>query len=141
MPSLLPLKPEHASAMIEIARHSFPKVWKLEEFQYFLNHRAARSFGIFESETLISYCLALLAGGTLDIISLATHEGSRRKGFALQLMGEYMKDPFIQEIHLEVMVGNDSAILFYKKLGFAEQGVRKKYYANKHDALVMNWKR
>ena len=41
---------------------------------------------------------------------------------------------------LEVRVSNAPAIGLYKKFGFAEAGVRPKYYENGEDALIM-WRK
>ena len=39
---------------------------------------------------------------------------------------------------LEVRVGNDAAQHLYRKLGFEDGGIRKRYYSdNQEDALVM----
>ena len=128
-----------APAMIEIASRSFPKVWKLEEFIFFVNHTASRSFGLFleKDNQLLCYSLGLLAAGTLDLISIATQEEYRRKGLARDLMALYFSAKEIEEIHLEVKVGNAAAVPFYESLGFQRIGLRKKYYANKWDAIVM----
>ena len=41
-------------------------------------------------------------------------------------------------ITLEVSNKNENAILLYKKCGFKEVGIRKKYYIDS-DAIVMKW--
>ena len=41
---------------------------------------------------------------------------------------------------LEVRSSNTPAIRLYEKFGFITEGIRKKYYDNKEDALIM-WKR
>lgn len=46
----------------------------------------------------------------------------------------------IDAITLEVGASNDRAIGLYRRFGFESVGVRKKYYDNTEDALIM-WKR
>ncbi len=48
-----------------------------------------------------------------------------------------VSDNNIKEISLDVRVSNNKAISLYKKYGFKEALVRKKYYENQEDAIVM----
>ena len=41
---------------------------------------------------------------------------------------------------LEVRKGNNVAINLYKKFGFVEEGIRKKYYADTGDDAIIMWK-
>ena len=60
----------------------------------------------------------------------------RKKGIASSLI-QYVFDNYdLESITLEVRVGNLSAINLYKKCGFIECSVRKKYYGNE-DALML----
>ena len=43
----------------------------------------------------------------------------------------------ITQIFLEVRVSNESAKALYLKLGFKPVGIRKNYYENSEDAIVM----
>ena len=43
----------------------------------------------------------------------------------------------VNELFLEVRVSNTPARSLYKKMGFEEVGVRKKYYEDTEDAIVM----
>lgn len=50
------------------------------------------------------------------------------------------KDRKLKDITLEVNVNNIPAINLYKKYEFEEVGVRKKYYNNVDDAIIMTLK-
>ena len=43
----------------------------------------------------------------------------------------------IERMTLEVRVSNHSAQRLYERMGFETQGIRKKYYEDKEDALIM----
>lgn len=50
------------------------------------------------------------------------------------------KDRKLKDITLEVNINNIPAINLYKKYSFEEVGIRKKYYNNIDDALIMTKK-
>ena len=50
------------------------------------------------------------------------------------------KERKLKDITLEVNINNISAINLYKKYDFKEVGLRKKYYNNCDDALIMTLK-
>ena len=50
------------------------------------------------------------------------------------------KENNIKLLNLEVNTQNTIAINFYKKYNFNEVGLRKKYYDNTYDALLMTYK-
>ena len=47
------------------------------------------------------------------------------------------KERKLKDITLEVNVNNIPAINLYKKYNFKEVGIRKKYYNNTDDAIIM----
>ena len=50
--------------------------------------------------------------------------------------GRYTAEHTLMDANLEVSKLNSKAILLYKKLGFKENGVRKKYYSDGSDAIL-----
>ena len=75
-----------------------------------------------------------------DIMNIAVKDDYRRQGIATLLLNtllNYCKKNDIKTINLEVNEENFSAIALYKKLGFTECGLRKKYYDKKYDAILM----
>lgn len=75
------------------------------------------------------------------MVTVATHPDFRRRGFAEQLMIgiiEKVREAEGTSVTLEVRVSNVAAQELYRKLGFAEVGLRKAYYNDNHeDALLM----
>ena len=67
----------------------------------------------------------------------------RGQGYAHKLL-EHIQTRAVAEgaewLTLEVRSSNTPAIRLYEKFGFITEGIRKKYYDNKEDALIM-WKR
>jgi [ribosomal protein S18]-alanine N-acetyltransferase len=91
----------------------------------------------FQKNKIISYIFFVENPWELDILRVATHLEYRKKGFAGDLLLNLQS--LQKQIHLEVNVANFSAIQFYKKYGFKEIGLRKKYYKTGEDACCMTW--
>lgn len=71
-----------------------------------------------------------------EIIDIFVLDNYRRKGLASILINEILKDYDIENITLEVSKENINAIYLYRKLGFKEVAIRKKYYEN-NDGILM----
>ena len=71
---------------------------------------------------------------------IATGLSYRRKGVATKLLSEaigMLKNLGVNRLLLEVNETNIGAIELYKKLGFKQISIRKKYYKGQFDALIM----
>lgn len=76
-----------------------------------------------------------------DITNVAVAPSHRKKGYGEALVSkavELAKEKQLEMILLEVRVSNAPAISLYKKMGFEELGLRKKFYEHPvEDALIM----
>ena len=73
-----------------------------------------------------------------NIAILSTYRGHGIGDLLLKAMLEYAKILGVKKFTLEVRVSNEVAINLYKKNGFQNGGIRKKYYTdNQEDARVM----
>ena len=78
-----------------------------------------------------------------EILQMVIDLPFQKNGYGFLLLNEIvdiLDKENIQQIFLEVRVGNDGAIKLYDKLGFNIIGKRKNYYtinAQKYDALLM----
>ena len=73
-----------------------------------------------------------------EVLNFVVDESYQRQGYGQKLfdkMVENMKN--IKKITLEVRASNIKGINFYTKNGFKQVGVRKKYYKNGEDALLL----
>ena len=135
--SISPLSFQHITGIRAIAVLSFPLLWSEKEFGYFLAHESGHCFGLFSQAGLEAYFLSLLAQGDLDIVSIATHPRSRRKGLAKEILLYCEKIPGVMRLFLEVESENGAAIGLYQKAGYKKYGLRKGYYQGKKDAILM----
>ncbi len=62
----------------------------------------------------------------------------QKKGYGLHLLEKILEENSIHKsVFLELKYSNISALKLYKKVGFKEYNIRKKYYSNNCYALLM----
>jgi len=74
------------------------------------------------------------------LMNIAVHPEFRRKGIGsllLRIFEEKCACRGAEYAYLEVRISNTAAINFYKKHGYKIWGIRKGYYSNGEDALIM----
>lgn len=77
----------------------------------------------------------------IHITNIVTKKTLRNKGIGNAILNELInqaKNFGYNIITLEVNENNTPAISLYKKFGFKEVGIRKKYYNNIDNAIIMN---
>ncbi len=78
-----------------------------------------------------------------DILNVAVIKEMRGRGIGKQLMARLIseaKSCGVNTLTLEVSEQNTAAIALYMGFGFEKAGVRKRYYMNSFDALIMRLK-
>lgn len=92
-----------------------------------------------EGDRPIGYITYTISMDFADIQSVFVEEDERKKGVASLLMNAVLEDlkGRAQKVLLEVREGNFPAINLYKKYGFNNLSVRRKYYPDGENALVM----
>tara|TARA_B100001250_G_scaffold6697_1_gene5651 strand:- start:6946 stop:7401 length:456 start_codon:yes stop_codon:yes gene_type:complete len=73
---------------------------------------------------------------------IAIDPNYQQNGFGFQLLKKILEENSINKsVFLDLKYSNISALKLYKKVGFKEYNIRKKYYLNNCDALLMCLKR
>ena len=76
-----------------------------------------------------------------DILNITVRHETRRTGIGTRLLTEIMArcpEHGVSVIHLEVRESGAAARSLYRKLGFTEDGIRKRYYTDPvEDAVLM----
>ncbi len=94
-----------------------------------------------ENENIIGYISTMFDGNIVEILNFCVEPSYQNKGYGTNLL-IYIDNYFYQlnakSMILEVDSDNLKAINLYKKFGFELINIRKKYYKNGHDALVLN---
>lgn len=90
---------------------------------------------------VIAFATVFFAPEEGQIVNVATHPDSRRRGAGHKLMDAIEADARARGftlLSLEVRVSNEPAIHLYEAHGFTKEGVRKGFYtAPREDAFVM----
>jgi len=77
----------------------------------------------------------------VNIMNIVTRKDKRKEGIGSRLLGEIFeiaKQQNAKTITLEVNEKNFPAIQLYQKFGFEPVGLRKKYYHNMDNAIIMS---
>lgn len=78
--------------------------------------------------------------GELHVLSLAVQPESRRLGIGRVLVHAALQEAWSADLdvaHLEVNASNDAAIALYESVGFEAVGIRRRYYRDGEDAVLM----
>lgn len=84
------------------------------------------------------FLLLRVVADEAEIITIGA--GPKRQGVGRALLQaglDYARNRGVAAVFLEVAAGNLAGRSFYDSFGFAQAGMRRKYYANGEDALVL----
>lgn len=100
----------------------------------------AVTFVAVEGDTVLGFVNARLVCGECGINDIAVTQNVRKQGIGTALLSaliQHVKRFGGEVIQLEVRASNVSAIQFYKRHGFYQNGMRKRYYTSPtEDALL-----
>jgi ribosomal-protein-alanine acetyltransferase len=130
--------------IVELARAALPDPWSDESFRAELDRpggriwvaRASDQAGAQPAGFLIAYRIK----GELHVLSLAVQPESRRLGIGRVLVRAALQEAWSADLdvaHLEVNASNDAAIALYESVGFEAVGIRRRYYRDGEDAVLM----
>jgi ribosomal-protein-alanine N-acetyltransferase len=138
------MKEEDLDEVLAIETLSFPYPWKRKQFEEELHidhsHNFLAAIDLHEKKKVVGYICCWIVEDEIHILNLASHPDFRRKGIATTLLNALfntVEGKKITLITLEVRRFNTPAYRLYKKLGFEVKGVRKGYYPEGEDAVVM----
>ncbi|MGG6432855.1 ribosomal protein S18-alanine N-acetyltransferase [Anoxybacillus sp. D401a] len=128
--------------IVEIEQLSFTLPWSRSSFYQELTSNPYARYIVMEYDgQIIGYCGMWLVMDEAHITNIAVLPQFRGKKLGEALMKQAMalaREEGAQTMTLEVRVSNIVAQSLYRKLGFLNGGIRKRYYSdNQEDALVM----
>jgi ribosomal-protein-alanine N-acetyltransferase len=123
---------------VERLCHSHP--WSERQLRQELENPLARVELLWLGEELAGFLCCWLVADELHIQNVATAPACRRRGVAAALLRRAFEQARRQgctRALLEVRVGNAGAIALYRRFGFRDLDLRRRYYPDGEDALVM----
>ena len=123
----------------ELEKRIFADAWPPESFVNEIENRQhSYPFLMMAEKQIIGYGVVLYLSGELHINNIAVAPEFRRQGYGEKIM-QHILDTFpdIPEAFLEVRLSNTAAIRLYEKFNFKRIYLRKAYYLDGEDALVM----
>lgn len=142
-PDLLAQTPDLLTQIYEIECASFTDPWSAAS----LKDTAERTDSIFhvalaEGVPCGFGCLLVVAGEG-ELVDIAVSPAYRKQGIGQRLMTSLLSEAqnrHVEQIFLEVRQTNTPAQGLYRKNGFVEIGIRKRYYREPvEDAVLMQW--
>lgn len=139
--TIRPMQPEDVDAVWEIEQKSYPTPWPKSAFFHEIGENSLAYYLVLVADgKLAGYGGIWVFVGEAHITTIAVEPEMRG-----QKLGETLLQALIYlarhleavEMTLEVRVSNFVAQNLYRKVGFLTTGVRKKYYADGEDALIM----
>lgn len=127
---------------IEKANFSIP--WSIESFRESMELEHTIYLVAEEALNIMGYCGMYRVFNEGEIVNVAVAEAHRRKQVASKLLEQLFAESMelqVDNFFLEVRESNEAAIQLYKKLGFAEAGIRKNFYEKPRENAIFMWKR
>ena len=122
--------------IFEISKEQFKsESWTYEQFESSYNSPSSIFFVAKKENKIVSFLLAMDLIDSINILLVATENNSKKQGFSTELISNLKS--LNKKIWLEVKESNLPAQNLYAKCGFEKKYVRKKYYSDGENAVVM----
>ncbi len=128
--------------VLEVEKDCYAHPWSAESFRSELESPVSRVELLLCGGRLAGYLCSRSVAGELEVLNVAVSTVFRRRGVARRLLIHCLQNSQacpLEKAFLEVRVGNAGAIALYNSIGFRNLGLRKGYYPDGEDALVMEW--
>lgn len=136
---ILPLDVKNADDVINIQNNLNIHILSKENILNDLNNSNFKYLMAIYKEEIVGY-ISFNYIFDIEIESVIVKSSYQRQGIGSLLLDyifDFAEEHKINNVFLEVRKSNFAAISLYKKLGFKEISVRKNYYKNNEDALIL----
>ena len=133
---------EDGAAVAEMEHQSFSDAWSEKAVLETLRQPTALCLVAEKAGRRVGYLLAYQAADEIEIARVAVVEEVKRQGVGTALMKKLQEEGTqrkARKILLDVREKNHMAQAFYEKIGFKEDGIRKRFYTEpEEDAVLMS---
>ena len=140
---IVPMRRAHIRKIMPIEQQVYTRPWtaqvfveELEQARVGKRHYLVGTIG----DELVGYGGLLYVENDAHVTNIAVHPMWRSRGIATELLLDLAWEANrrgCEAMTLEVRHTNVAAQQLYRRFGFVPAGVRKKYYENRDDAIVM----
>ena len=119
----------------------FDNFWSYNILKQELENGKSKYFVAKQENEIVGFAGILLIIDQVNIMNIVVKKDKRNFGIGSSLLEEiirYSKIHNATSITLEVNEKNIPAIKLYKKYGFKQVGLRRKYYKNEDNAILMD---
>lgn len=138
---LHPLREDHLYQVLAIEQACFPRPWTREHFLAELDSPRATAVVAEQDGRVVGYlCLTVLLDEA-EILDVAVDPARQRSGIGAALLAwacDQARQQGATVLRLEVRATSQPAIALYERFGFVRSGLRKAYYENGIDAVLMD---
>lgn len=135
------MREEDLEQVAAIEKEIFCDPWSREGFEVSMHKPENLYLVVEEDGRIAAYCGLWGVAGEGQICNVAVRENARGRGLAYAMLSELLRlgrNAGLWAFTLEVRVSNKPAIRVYRRLGFADAGIRKRFYTKpEEDALIM----
>lgn len=137
-----PLAARHIPAILDIENEANGAPWSERSFTNELDNPQSIFAVGFSGSVLAAYGGVWMCVDEAHITNVAVRADLRQRGFGRQMVKYLMhgaKEQGMTCATLEVRASNVAAIALYENLGFAQVGLRKRYYPNNREDAIVMW--
>jgi len=137
------LDQSHLDSILEIENESNPFPWTEGNFKDCLD-KGYYSLALEDKNKFIGFAIMAISTDESHLLNIGINKNERGMGYGEKLLKKMIIAAEVmgsKKIILEVRLSNKTAYQLYKKLGFEEIGIRKKYYRlpeGREDAYVLS---
>jgi ribosomal-protein-alanine N-acetyltransferase len=138
------MKEEDLKEIVKIEQDVFPNPWPYEFFlPHILSNTCTKVVAELSGE-IVGYMIGCEDNNSFHLSNIAILKAHRRKGFGTKLLSYLLEklteNEKIKSCYLEHRPTNKGAFELYKSLGFIFRGIKKNYYKEGEDAVIMEIK-
>ena len=135
-------QPSDFAALYEIDHACFPRgiAYSKGMLRHFLEMPSATCLLAVDGDNVGGFILSEMMGSEAHIVTLDVAEAFRRRGVGSLLLSALENAAVrrgAQSMILESAVNNDAAIALWRRHGYRQVGILKRYYLGKVDAIQM----
>ncbi|HVF10026.1 MAG TPA: ribosomal protein S18-alanine N-acetyltransferase [Abditibacteriaceae bacterium] len=133
-------RPSDLLALLALEQESFDEPWVMASLQEAVAGERYRVLIAHCEGTPCGYVIASTVGDEGEIARIAVGMAWRRRGLGRRLLKAALdecRQRGVLRFFLEVRAGNEVALRLYERAGFRRTGLRRRYYRDGEDAVIM----